>query len=154
MIESLGKSQKLTITNHPIMYNKNKTWHACILVQVEMAWLQVRTVVSLCLERDMNRLILHVHKCHSKYGMKNCRHTGCNNPQHGMSGLHVSPSNRQPLAPFSVTDHLYIYQHMCSHSFVFITGLLHDLSSLIWTLFYVNHFMQFLHPFQNSNSKK
>jgi hypothetical protein len=28
MNESVGKSQKLAITNHPVMYNKNKTWHA------------------------------------------------------------------------------------------------------------------------------
>jgi len=40
MSESLGKSQKLAITNHPIIYNKNKTWHARILVHMEMAWLQ------------------------------------------------------------------------------------------------------------------
>ena len=108
----------------------------------------VGTVVFPCLDRDMNRLILHVHKCHSKYGMKNCRHTGCHNHQHGTSGLYVSPSNRQPLAPSSVTDHLYIYQHMCSNGFVLITGLLHDLSSLIWTLLYVNHFMQFCTHFR------
>jgi len=113
-----------------------------------MAWLQVRTAVSPCLKRDMNRLILHVHKCHSKHGMKKCKHTGCNNHQHGVSGLHVSLSNRQPLAPSSVTDHLYIYQHMCSHSFVFITGLFHDLLSLIWTLLYMNHFMQFCTHFR------
>ena len=113
----------------------------------------VRTVVSPCLERDMNMLILHVHKCHSKHCMKNCRHTGCNNHQHGVSGLYVSPSNRQPLAPSSVTDHLYIYQHISSHSFVFTTGLLQDLSSLIWTLLHESLYAV-MHPFQNSHSKK
>jgi hypothetical protein len=107
------------------MYNKNQTWHAYILAHVEMAWLQVLTVVSPSLESDM----------------KKCRHTGCNNHQYGVSGLYASPATVNHshclLCPI-----IFRSINTYSQSFVFITELLHDLSLLIWALLYVNHFMQ------------
>lgn len=107
-----------------------------------ITWLQV-LVVSHCLQRQMNTLTLHVHKCCSHQGMTSCsRYADCNNHQYSVSGLSVSPGKRQPLKPCSVTNHLHIYQDMYSHSFVFISKLLCDLQSLIWALLQENHFTQ------------
>jgi hypothetical protein len=70
--DSLRGDPELIVMNYILFTDENKTWHIRPLVDVDIAGLQrMLKSVSLCPKREAD-LMLHVHKCCSQHGRRDC----------------------------------------------------------------------------------